>query len=189
MSPKSSIPSFPSRPADAHKGQVGRIVIVGGRFDAVGMVGAPAMAANAAFRAGAGLVQILTPREAQLPVSILAPCATTRVWPSDEKPSLTALAGDYDADVLAIGPGLCSEVSADDLRTLLPEFAGGLVIDADGLNLLATMGPWRTKRANQVVLTPHSGDNTPEGIEALHEGAVDNVIAYLEGRPQNVVTW
>ena len=41
----------------------------------------------------------------------------------------------------------------------------------------------------QVVLTPHSGANTPEGIEALHEGAVDNVIAYLEGRPQNVVTW
>jgi D-3-phosphoglycerate dehydrogenase len=41
----------------------------------------------------------------------------------------------------------------------------------------------------QVVLSPHSGDNTPEGIEALHEGAVDNVIAYLEGRPQNVVTW
>jgi D-3-phosphoglycerate dehydrogenase len=41
----------------------------------------------------------------------------------------------------------------------------------------------------QVVLTPHSGDNTPEGIEALHEGAVDNIIAYLEGRPQNVVTW
>ena len=39
----------------------------------------------------------------------------------------------------------------------------------------------------QVVLTPHMADQTPEGIELLNEGAVDNVIAFLEGRPQNVV--
>ena len=41
----------------------------------------------------------------------------------------------------------------------------------------------------QVVLTPHMADQTPEGIEALNEGAVDNVIAFIEGRPRNVVTW
>ena len=40
----------------------------------------------------------------------------------------------------------------------------------------------------QVVLTPHAADQTPEGMELLNEGAVDNVIAFLEGRPQNVVT-
>ena len=40
----------------------------------------------------------------------------------------------------------------------------------------------------QVVLTPHIADQTPEGIELLNEGAVSNVIAFLEGRPQNVVT-
>ena len=40
----------------------------------------------------------------------------------------------------------------------------------------------------QVVLTPHMADQTPEGIELLNEGAVDNVLAFLEGRPQNVVT-
>ena len=39
----------------------------------------------------------------------------------------------------------------------------------------------------QVVLTPHLGDQTPEGMELLNEGVVDNVIAFLEGRPQNVV--
>ena len=39
----------------------------------------------------------------------------------------------------------------------------------------------------QVVLTPHSADQTPEGMELLNSGAVDNVIAFLEGRPQNVV--
>jgi len=40
----------------------------------------------------------------------------------------------------------------------------------------------------QVVLTPHNADQTPEGMELLNAGVVDNVIAYLEGRPQNVVT-
>lgn len=39
----------------------------------------------------------------------------------------------------------------------------------------------------QVVLTPHCADMTPEGVELLNEGAVNNVIAFLEGRPQNVV--
>lgn len=40
----------------------------------------------------------------------------------------------------------------------------------------------------QVVLTPHCADMTPEGVELLNEGAVDNVIAFLKGHPQNIVT-
>ena len=40
----------------------------------------------------------------------------------------------------------------------------------------------------QVVLTPHTADLTPEIVELLNEGAVDNVLAFLQGRPQNVVT-
>ena len=40
----------------------------------------------------------------------------------------------------------------------------------------------------QVVLTPHCADMTPEGVELLNEGAVDNVLAYLRGEPRNVVT-
>ena len=38
-----------------------------------------------------------------------------------------------------------------------------------------------------VVLTPHNADQTPEGMEILNEGAVDNIIAFLEGRPHNRV--
>lgn len=41
---------------------------------------------------------------------------------------------------------------------------------------------------DQVVLTPHIADQTPEGVELLNEGAVSNVIAFLQGRPENVVT-
>ena len=40
---------------------------------------------------------------------------------------------------------------------------------------------------DQIVLTPHVADQNPEGMEILNAGAVDNVIAFLEGRPQNRV--
>ena len=40
---------------------------------------------------------------------------------------------------------------------------------------------------DQVVLTPHCADMTPEGVDLLNSGAVENVIAYLEGRPKNRV--
>jgi len=39
----------------------------------------------------------------------------------------------------------------------------------------------------QVILSPHCADMTPEGVNLLNEGIVDNVIAFLEGKPQNVV--
>ncbi len=39
----------------------------------------------------------------------------------------------------------------------------------------------------QVVLTPHNADQTPEGMDLLNAGVVDNVIAFLEGKPRNVV--
>ncbi len=39
----------------------------------------------------------------------------------------------------------------------------------------------------QVVLTPHAADQTPEGVDLLNEGAVDNIIAFLSGAPKNNV--
>jgi phosphoglycerate dehydrogenase-like enzyme len=41
---------------------------------------------------------------------------------------------------------------------------------------------------DQIVLTPHNADQTPEGIDLLNSGAVENVLAFLSGKPQNVVT-
>jgi D-3-phosphoglycerate dehydrogenase len=43
-------------------------------------------------------------------------------------------------------------------------------------------------KCEHLVLTPHVADMTPEGLELLNEGVVDNVIAFFEDRPQNVVT-
>ena len=151
------IPSLPERAADVHKGEVGRVLIVGGRMNEIGMIGAPALAANAALRAGAGLVQIVTPAEAQPEIARLAPCATTRRFSSDGPP-LSAVAVEFEADVVALGPGLAPPVTADVILELLNDYSGNVVIDADGLNTIAAGGRWEASWPDQVVLTPHPGE-------------------------------
>jgi D-3-phosphoglycerate dehydrogenase len=63
---------------------------------------------------------------------------------------------------------------------------GGAALDVYDQEPLPADHPLRS--CEQVVLTPHNADQTPEGVDLLNEGAVDNVIAFLEGRPRNVVT-
>jgi len=63
---------------------------------------------------------------------------------------------------------------------------GGAALDVFDLEPLPVDSPLRS--CEHVVLTPHSADQNPEGRELLNEGAVDNVLAFLSGRPQNVVT-
>lgn len=62
---------------------------------------------------------------------------------------------------------------------------GGAAIDVYDEEPLPTNHP--LLECEQVILTPHCADMTPEGVELLNEGAVDNIIAFLEGTPQNVV--
>ena len=62
---------------------------------------------------------------------------------------------------------------------------GGAAMDVHDIEPLPADHPILS--CEQVVLTPHMADQTPEGMELLNAGAVDNVIAFLEGRPQNVV--
>ena len=151
------ISSLPERKPDAHKGDVGRLVIIGGCCDDVLMVGAPAMAATAAFRSGAGLVQVFVPEALRATVAILAPCATTRTLPTDSA-GLLAAVEDFKADVLAIGPGLGRSIEPSVVENILVRFTGPVVVDADGLNLLAETQPFDIPDAHRVILTPHPGE-------------------------------
>jgi len=151
------IAAAPQRRDDAHKGDVGRIIIIGGCCNDVCMVGAPALAANAAFRSGAGLVQLLVPEAIRASVAVLAPCATVRRLPTDAAALLQATT-DYHADVIAIGPGLGDSLAASAFVEFLSGFRGPIVIDADGLNLLATVPQFDIPDPRRVVLTPHPGE-------------------------------
>lgn len=147
----------PTRREDAHKGDVGRVVILGGCCGEVMMVGAPALAANAAFRGGAGLVQVFTPDRLREAVAVLAPCATIRTLPGDAETILAALEA-FGANVVAIGPGLGDSLAPPVVAEVVNGFPGPMIVDADGLNAIAKMPPFDIRQAQRVVMTPHAGE-------------------------------
>jgi len=151
------IAPIPQRSDDAHKGDVGRIVVIGGCCGDVVMVGAPSLAANAAFRSGAGLVQILLPEPIRTAGATLAPCATVRTMPTDTASLLKAVA-DFHADVVALGPGLGDSLAPGVVAEFLVGFPGSVVVDADGLNRLAEAPAITFPNPQRIVLTPHPGE-------------------------------
>ena len=151
------IAPVPERSDDAHKGDVGRIVIIGGCCGDVVMVGAPGLAANAAFRSGSGLVQVLAPEAIRTAVAFLAPCATVRTLPTDADGLLRAVA-DFHADVVAVGPGLGNSLTPGVVAEFLTRFPGPIVVDADGLNRLAEAPPFTIPDPQRIILTPHPGE-------------------------------
>ena len=140
------------RPRNAHKGSHGRVLCIGGDH---GTGGAALLAAGAALRAGAGLVEVATQGVHVAPLLARWPEAMVR-----RTDNVSALAGALvAADVIALGPGLGQGSWGHSLfdETLDAATAGGtpLVLDADALNLLAARP--RALPAG-VVLTPHPGE-------------------------------
>lgn len=173
------ISPLPSRRDDAHKGDVGRLLIVGGRHDDLAMVGAPALAANAAVRSGAGLVQLLLPADLCIAALTIAPCATARVL-SDSGEQILKAAHEFGADVLAIGPGLGLSIAPSTFAEVVVRFAGPIVVDADGLNLLAAATKFSIPNPQRIVLTPHVGEAKRLLISRGHDVAIDTTTARRE---------
>ena len=137
----------PKRRRDSHKGDNGRVLCVGGDH---GMGGAVLLCAEAALRAGAGLVRVAT-REAHV-APLLARCPEAMPLRIDDAQALASLF--EQADVVAVGPGLGRGEWGSDLAAAAFSAGKPLVVDADALNALA-----RSPRAlPQAVLTPHPGE-------------------------------
>jgi hydroxyethylthiazole kinase-like uncharacterized protein yjeF len=152
---------LPRRPRSAHKGHHGHVLVVGGDS---GMAGAARMAAEAAARCGAGLVSVAT-RAAHAGVqAALRPELMFRgVESVAELAPLLAR-----ATVVAVGPGLREGDWGRTAFNAVLACDRPLVVDADGLNILAT----HPVRRDNWVLTPHPGEaarllqTTPAQIEA-----------------------
>ncbi|OPX24417.1 MAG: NAD(P)H-hydrate dehydratase [Planctomycetales bacterium 4484_123] len=159
--PVQSPPLLPARRRQGHKGDFGRVLVVGGSR---GMIGAPALAANAALRGGAGLVTVAVPEPVQLAVASLCPCATSVPLPCVQSGRLAqravreVLTSAQAADVLAVGPGMgVSPPAAAVVRAVLGQ-SKSVVLDADGLNNLRSLEGWPVLRQCPLVLTPHPGE-------------------------------
>jgi NAD(P)H-hydrate epimerase len=160
------------RAAGANKGSFGHVLVVGGTMGtAGGKSGAPAMAALAALRAGAGLVTAAIPAPALELVAAVAPELMT--FPLAAIPSGEIAAANLASEVmaalmagktvLAIGPGLGQSLQTVKFTTGLL-FASQIpaVIDADALNILAAkpalLAELVRRSERTLVLTPHPGE-------------------------------
>lgn len=148
---------LPDRADNAHKGEVGRVTIIGGCSNDQIMIGAVALTANAALRSGAGLVQLMVPEAIANPVAVLTPCAVIRKLPTEAKQIIDAIET-FGADVIALGPGLGHTLTPETVSELVTTLTKPIVIDADGLNLLASCPPQSIPNPLRIVMTPHPGE-------------------------------
>ncbi len=152
---------LPARPRDAHKGTFGKVLIVSG---STLYTGAPVLAAEAAYRSGAGLVTLATPQAIHAIMASKINEATFLPLP-DQNGVLNAAAFDQVRDAITdytttlIGPGLTTGARPF-IEQLLTQGVGSsaLVLDADALNILAQIEQWWTRVPAPAILTPHPGE-------------------------------
>ena len=144
---------LPERKANSHKGTFGKVLVIAGSQK---ISGAAYLAAAGAYRIGAGLVKIYTPKENQVAMQVLLPEALMEVYDSS-RPAVKQLKECMDwADVIVIGPGVGTERPAEKiLKYVISKSKVPVVIDADGINLLAKNKAYLLDKRVPVVLTPH----------------------------------
>lgn len=136
---------FEPRLKNSHKGDNGHVVIVGGDY---GLAGAVSLAANAALRAGAGLVTVVTRAEH---ISAII----------GFRPEVMAIASEHvdwsqllaRADIVVVGPGLGQSKWSEQMFAQVSNSDTNFVIDADGLYFLR-----KNNLDKPMIITPHPGE-------------------------------
>ncbi len=143
------------RNKEIHKGDCGRIMIAAG---SEGMAGAAILAARSALRAGSGLVRTAIPK-------CLFPIVQVGVSEATCMERRLPIQNLADFDAVCAGPGLGEgKESIDFVKELLISYEKTLIVDADGLNIIAHCGLFELLRRRadlypeQTILTPHMGE-------------------------------
>jgi hydroxyethylthiazole kinase-like uncharacterized protein yjeF len=160
------------------------VLVVAGSLD---YAGAALLVCRAAGRAGAGLVTLAVPESLQPLFAAKVVEATTMALPEDDveevdpEPAIARIL-DHEHDAIVLGPGLRPGLATAELvRMLLHAPADDaapapMVLDAEALRSMATLGEWWTGTLRPCVLTPHAGEferlRTGAGVEAGSDGDV-----------------
>lgn len=157
-----SLPRLLPRRPDAHKGDFGRALLIGGSR---GMAGAISLAGMSCLRSGAGLVKLAVPECTLDTVAGFEPSYMTVPLVCDASGYLFPQAFDQlrehldAATCTALGPGLGRSSDLTQLvRSLYTTVKQPMVIDADGLNALAASPAGMAGPAGPRILTPHPGE-------------------------------
>lgn len=150
---------MPRRDPWGNKGTFGKVLVVAGSKN---MAGAAYFAGNACLKTGAGMVRIFTPQCNRIILQQLLPEAMLTTYEEDDDPGtlrcLLQKAEEW-ADVIVAGPGLGQTPAGETLiSSLLSGKQKPLVLDADGLNILAKHPEWLNNIQRPCILTPHVGE-------------------------------
>jgi hydroxyethylthiazole kinase-like uncharacterized protein yjeF len=155
-------PAFEKRRKDSHKGTYGHLLVVAG---SLGKTGAAVMAARAGLVSGAGLVTAGVPASclpmvARSAVELMTePLAETQEKTISREATARVLSLLRGKDALLIGPGLSTnESTCEFIWELLPKVKTPVVVDADGLNILALKPELLKRLPRTAILTPHPGE-------------------------------
>lgn len=155
--------TLPKRPLNANKGTFGRVLINAG---SINYIGAACLACAGAMRAGAGLVTLAT-AESLIPIIAAKVTEATYLPLPETRPGVISVEGAdiihkgcSQYNVLLIGCGLGQNPATVEFLSSLLQKKGlsPLIIDADGLNILAMIPNWWQKISNNAILTPHPGE-------------------------------
>ncbi len=190
---------LPRLSPSAHKGDAGFVTILAG---SPGLSGAATLAAEAAMRSGAGLVTVGVPKSLNSILEVKLTEAMTEPLPETASGGLSKDAWEKVlsrlewADAAAFGPGVgMDEGTAELLELILLHTNKPLVIDADGLNLLAKKPELLRRLPGKTVLTPHPGEFsrlTGLSVRAITENRIElareysrlwKVVIHLKGSP------
>jgi ADP-dependent NAD(P)H-hydrate dehydratase len=199
------LPNIPPRHSMAHKGDFGRVLLIGGSR---GMAGSIALSGIAALRTGSGLVSVAVPDRCLETVASFHPALMT-IGLSDDGHGRFAISAAADlasilgsADALAVGPGMTRCVgSLAIVQRIVETFSVPRVFDADALNLMAEhqlLASIDQPRLSNVVLTPHPGELqrltgvSPQDRDAQIDAAADlskrtGAVVVVKGGPTVVV--
>lgn len=170
--------AMPQRRRRSHKGTYGRLGLVCG---SEGMSGAAVLATKGALRTGSGLLQVFTPECNRTVLQISVPEAIVTCYDAQNPVSQGLMAELNACDGLVVGCGLGTSAKAAELLGSILEACPlrmdfPVVLDADGLNLLARYPHlWQTRLLSQgqgqVILTPH-----PMEMARLTGASVQNIL-------------
>ncbi|WCE31391.1 NAD(P)H-hydrate dehydratase [Vibrio sp. SCSIO 43137] len=142
------ISALKARGKTSHKGDFGRVVLMGGDR---GMFGAIRLASEACARTGAGLTRVVTQLENVSAIVSARPELMVYDWRGNSNEINNHL---HWADVIALGPGMGTTSWARSLLGYSNSVEKPIVLDADGLNLLAKSPDFNSRR----IITPHPGE-------------------------------
>lgn len=153
---KADLARLPKRPAHSHKGTFGKVLVIAGQKN---MAGAAVFAATAAYRMGAGLVQVMTAEENRVILQEKLPEAVLCTY-DPEAFTIECMKEPCSwADVIVIGPGMGKGSHVRSMLNYLFQYTEvPVVVDADGLNVLAGNPAMLELLAGRAIVTPHMGE-------------------------------